>query len=112
VVKKFFVSLVSHVRNIFFQAKQDAEGWAKSVMNPLATRIKERKQQLDEHLENLKKIKMSREKLEEKIEELEVLCKELDKQITTINNIFDAINTPLPSEASDLADRPAAVATG
>lgn len=98
VVKKFFVSLVSHVRNIFFQAKQDAESWAKTVMNPLAARIKERKQSLDEHLENLKKIKMSREKLEEKIEELEKLSNELAGQIKTIQDLLEAVNSPLPTE--------------
>jgi chromosome segregation ATPase len=110
-VKKFFVSLVSHVRNIFFQAKQDAEGWAKSVMNPLASRIKERKQQLDEHLDNLKKIKMSREKLEEKIEELQKLSTELDKQITTIDALLEAVNAPLPTGAEDETSTQAAVAT-
>jgi hypothetical protein len=112
VVKKFFVSLVSHVRNIFFQAKQDAEGWAKSVMNPLASRIKERKQQLDEHLENLKKIKMSREKLEEKIEELQKLSSELNKQITTINALLEAVNSPLPTGMDENLEAQAAVATG
>lgn len=108
VVKKFFVSLVSHVRNVYFQAKQDAESWAKSVMSPLGTRIKERKHQLDEHLENLKKIKMSREKLEEKIAELEALCANLSKQLDTINALFDAINTPLPSHNAEPAPLQAA----
>ncbi|MBI3776487.1 MAG: hypothetical protein HY273_13250, partial [Gammaproteobacteria bacterium] len=109
VVKKFFVSLVSHVRNVYFQAKQDAENWAKSVMNPLGTRIKERKRQLDEHLENLKKIKMSREKLEEKIVELEALCASLGKQLATINALLDAINTPLPTHTTEQAPLQAAV---
>jgi len=102
VVKKFFVSLVSHARNVFFQARQDAESWAKSVMNPLAQRIKDRKKQLDQHLDSLKKIKASREKLEEKIQELETMCSDLEQQINTINSLLKAINTPLPGfDASD-----------
>ncbi|NOX44052.1 MAG: hypothetical protein GXP19_10015 [Gammaproteobacteria bacterium] len=96
VVKKFFVSLVSHARNIFFQARQDAETWAKSVMNPLAQRIKDRKKQLDQHLDSLKKIKSSREKLEEKIQELETMCADLGDQINTIDELLKAIYTPLP----------------
>lgn len=110
VVKKFFVSIVSHVRNIFFQAKQEAEGWARSVMTPLATRIKERKQQLDEHLENLKKIKSSREKLEEKIEELQKMSAGLEKQINTINALLEAVNSPLPSGEDESAPAKAATA--
>ena len=96
VVKKFFVSLVSHARNIFFQARQDAETWAKSVMTPLATRIKDRKKQLEQHLDSLKKIKASREKLEEKIQELEAMCADLENQIATIDSLLKGIYSPLP----------------
>jgi hypothetical protein len=71
VVKKFFVSMVSHARNIFFRANQDAEDWAGAAMRPLAARIKERKLQLEKRLTNLQKIKNSREKLSDNIADLE-----------------------------------------
>ncbi len=96
VVKKFFVSMVSHARNIFFRANQDAEDWAGSVMRPLAARIKERKQQLEKRLANLQKIKDSREKLVENIAQLEAQSEDLMQQLDTINGILKAINTPLP----------------
>ena len=110
VVKKFFVSLVSHARNIFFQARQDAEIWAKSVMTPLATRIKDRKKQLDAHLESLKKIKSSREKLEDKIQELETMSNDLEDQINTIDNLLKAIYTPLPGNEEPVKNKPQKVA--
>ena len=96
VVKKFIVSLVSHARNIFFRANQDAEDWAGSVMRPLAARIKERKIQLEKRLANLQKIKNSREKLTENIAELEKQSDELMAQLGTINGVLEAVNTPLP----------------
>jgi len=96
VVKKFFVSMVSHARNIFFRANQDAEDWAGNVMRPLAARIKERKQQLEKRLLNLQKIKNSREKLAENIAGLEAQATDLKQQLATINGILNAINTPLP----------------
>jgi hypothetical protein len=95
VVKKFIVSMVSHARNIFFRANQDAEDWAGSVMRPLAARIKERKIQLEKRLANLQKIKNSREKLSENISDLEKQGDELMAQLETINNILGHINTPL-----------------
>lgn len=95
VVKKFIVSMVSHARNIFFRANQDAEDWAGSVMRPLAARIKERKIQLEKRLANLQKIKNSREKLSENITDLEKQSDELMAQLETINNILGNINTPL-----------------
>jgi GTPase SAR1 family protein len=102
VVKKFIVSMVSHARNIFFRANQDAEDWAGAVMRPLAARIKERKIQLEKRLSNLQKIKNSREKLSENIDGLEKQSGELMAQLETINNILEHINTPLaPLQGSD-----------
>lgn len=95
VVKKFIVSMVSHARNIFFRANQDAEDWAGSVMRPLAARIKERKVQLEKRLANLQKIKNSREKLSDNIAGLEKQGDELMAQLATINGILEGINTPL-----------------
>lgn len=95
VVKKFIVSMVSHARNIYFRANQDAEDWAGSVMRPLAARIKERKIQLEKRLSNLQKIKNSREKLSENIAGLEKQGDELMAQLETINNILGQINSPL-----------------
>lgn len=95
VIKKFFISMVSGARNIFFRANQDAEDWAGSAMRPLAARIKERKVQLEKRLANLQKIKNSREKLSGNINTLESQAKDLDEQLNTINGILTAINTPL-----------------
>ncbi|MEX2366076.1 MAG: dynamin family protein, partial [Pseudohongiellaceae bacterium] len=50
VVKKFFISMVSHARNILFQAHQDVEAWGKSAMAPLVVRIKEHKNQMEKRL--------------------------------------------------------------
>ena len=108
VVKKFFVSMVSHARNIYFRANQDAEDWAGSVMRPLAARIKERKQQLEKRLANLQKIKHSREKLSGNIAALETQSEDLMQQLDTINGILNAINTPLPGSQEE--DAPTAAA--
>ena len=96
VVKKFFVSMVSHARNIFFRANEDAENWAKTVLLPLAKRIKERKSQLEKRIENLQKVKSSREKIGENIQRLEKETSELDSQLESINNILEVIHSPLP----------------
>lgn len=102
VVKKFFVSIVSHARNIFFRTNQDAEEWAGVAMRPLAARIKERKNQLEKRLANLQKIKDSRAKLTENISELEAQATDLQTQLTTIDGILVGINTPLmPIQESD-----------
>jgi len=96
VVKKFFISMVSHARNIFFRANEDAENWSKTVMNPLGLQIKERKRHLETRLATMHKVKDSREKLGENIQKLENESASLAKQLDTIKGILGAINAPLP----------------
>jgi len=50
VIKKFFISLVSQARNVFFKANQEAENWLKEVMNPLIAQIKEHKDMMEKRL--------------------------------------------------------------
>ena len=95
-MKKFFVTMVSHARNIFFRANEDAETWAKTAMSPLATQIKERKQLLEDRLTTMQKVKSSREKLGENIQRIEKELAGLEKQLTTIKGILTGINQPLP----------------
>ncbi|MFU8836709.1 MAG: dynamin family protein [Thiohalomonadaceae bacterium] len=95
VVKKFFISLVSHARNIFFKAHRDAEGWSKAVMSPLVKQIKDHKEQMDNRLDNLRKINESRDTLESRIEELKRNALVLKKQHQEVSAILKVINRPL-----------------
>jgi septal ring factor EnvC (AmiA/AmiB activator) len=95
VVKKFFISLVSHARNIFFKARQDAEKWSKAVMTPLVRQIKEHKEQMEKRLENLRKINESRDTLDTRIKELESTSATAKKQLAEIRGILAVIDRPL-----------------
>jgi hypothetical protein len=95
VIKKFFISLVSHARNIFFKAQRDAEGWSKAVMSPLVKQIKEHKETMEQRLENLRKINDSRDTLQARIEELEKSNAALMRQYAEVRSILNTINQPL-----------------
>lgn len=111
VVKKFFITLVSHARNIFFKAHRDAEKWSKAVMTPLVRQIKEHKGQMEKRLENLRKINESRDTLQSRMEELDKSVKQLHGQFSEVDGILKLIDTPLPD--ADISDAPlAAGATG
>ena len=101
VVKKFFISLVSHARNIFFKAHRDAESWSKAVMSPLVKQIKDHKEQMDKRLDNLRKINESRDTLESRIEELKKNALLLKKQHEEVSAILKVINRPLAMSASE-----------
>jgi Dynamin family. len=95
VIKKFFISMVSHARNIFFKAQRDAENWSKAVMSPLVKQIKEHKETMEQRLENLRKISESRDTLQARIDELEKSSASLMKQYTEVRSILNIINQPL-----------------
>ena len=97
VVKKFFISMVSHARNTFFQAHQEAESWGKAAMAPLVSRIKEHKHQMEKRLESLRKINESRDTLQNRISELEQNARKLKTQLDDINQLMDTLNKPLDS---------------
>lgn len=95
VIKKFFISMVSHARNTFFNAHQEAEAWGKAAMAPLVARIKEHKDQMEKRLESLRKINESRDTLQSRVAELERSAEVLNTQLADLNMLMDTLNQPL-----------------
>jgi hypothetical protein len=87
VIKKFFISLVSHTRSLFFKANQDANNWLKEVMNPLVRQIKEHKATMEKRLETLRRISESRDTLDSRIKELEGSLRDTKQQLDTLQQL-------------------------
>ena len=109
-IKKFFISLVSQARNVFFRANQEADNWLKEVMNPLVQQIKDHKRVMEKRLDTLRRISESRDTLEGKINELEGSRHELRKELDTLNRLRETLQRPLPSAKDDASGEPIAVA--
>jgi hypothetical protein len=101
VVKKFFVSLVSHARNLFFKANQEADTWLKEVMNPLVNQIRDHKFAMEKRLETLRRISESRDTLETRISELDGVCGDLQAQLDTLNSMRATLHRPLPGSSEN-----------
>ena len=106
VIKKFFISLVSHTRSLFYKANQDADIWLKGVMSPLVKQINEHKLIMERRLETLRRISDSRETLEARIKELNASLVDNKKQLDTLQKIRHSINTPLPDSVAETAGTP------
>ena len=89
--------MVSHARNTFFNAHQEAEAWGKAAMAPLIARIKEHKDQMEKRLESLRKINESRDTLQSRIAELERTTQALNVQLEDLNALMQTLNQPLDS---------------
>ena len=101
VIKKFFISMVSHARNTFFNAHQEAESWGKAAMAPLVARIKEHKDQMEKRLESLRKINESRDTLQARVAELERIAEVLNQQLADLNMLMETLNQPLANFIKD-----------
>ncbi len=101
VIKRFFVSVVSHARDVFYKANEEAKLWSKSALAPIATEIKERKRVMDKRLSNLNRVKDSKETLESKLTELADESSELEKQLAELEEINNVICAPFDMVESD-----------
>ncbi len=91
VIKKFFISLVSHARNIFFKAHRDAEKWHKSALSPLIKQIKERKADMEKRLDNLRKASQSGETIQTQMGALKKEGLAQKKQFDEVSVIYKSI---------------------
>ncbi len=105
VVKRFFVAMVSRARDIFFQARQEINAWVKICLEPLVYEIHNHHDNIEQHLQDLKKISNSRETLNERIQELEQQQRDISEDLTALRNMhnrlinlhtWDGIERPKP----------------
>ena len=108
VIKKFFISLVSHARDIFFQANQEAETWFKDIMIPLAKHVTEHKQLLEQHMETLYKINESKDNIASKTAELEAQCRKLAELHATLDGMYNKLQNPIGGPADQEQSKQAA----
>jgi hypothetical protein len=81
---KFFDSIASRVKQSFLQANRDVEAWLKVVMAPLEAQIWEHKAQLKKRRQSIERIHLATDSLEEKVESLEKMQAEYEKQKRTL----------------------------
>ena len=96
VIKRFFISLVSRARDIFFQAHQEAEAWFAEVMNPLVRQINEHRKVMERRLDTLRRISQSRETLEARIAELREQAEAVEADVATLDALRSRLVAPPP----------------
>lgn len=109
IIKKFFISLVSHARSLFFKANEDANHWLKEVMNPLVRQIKEHKIMMEKRLDTLRRISESRDTIDARIKELDISLHDIEKQLGTLQQLQHSLNNTDPDQ--DISSSEAATST-
>jgi len=95
VIQRFFITLVSRVREIFGDTNTGARTWSKAIMAPILAQVREHKIMMDHRLENLKKVHENLDNLAGRIHELEATKQNLENQQVTINTMLHKLGQPL-----------------
>lgn len=98
VIKKFFISLVSRVRQLITKSNHEADIWLKDVMHPLVKHVNDTRVRLEQQMNTLTKINETRDQLAENMQALEQQCATCQRQLDTLTNIQNKLQRPLPHE--------------
>ncbi|MCP3851309.1 MAG: hypothetical protein GY694_13865 [Gammaproteobacteria bacterium] len=101
VIKKFFISLVSRARNLYYQLNKDADDWGRRALTPLIRQVKAHKNELKLRLEQLKKAGQSRDTITDRVSGLKKEAKVLQKHVFDINKMLTTINSPMPANTME-----------
>ncbi|WP_373281559.1 dynamin family protein [Deefgea piscis] len=96
--RKFFETVASRVVYVFEVANRDVENWLKAVMAPMETQVREHQLQLRRRLESIKRIHNATTTLEDRIQELEEMNRQLTEQITELNGKLRQVYGALQAE--------------
>ncbi len=103
VTRKFFESSVAKVRAIYKMANRDADGWLRTIMNPMEAQVRERQIQLRRRLESIKHIHQASDTLEDRLGELEHIREGIKEQHKALERQVKGILEAL--ESDDRAQR-------
>jgi len=96
VVKKFFISLVSHVRNTFSNANREADAWLKELINPLVIQIQEKRTSIDKYMATLSKIKESKNNLDGQLKLINEELSQLEAQASALEGMRKTLQNCTP----------------
>ncbi len=95
VIRKFFESVASRMRDIFDRARNDAETWLKAIMTPLENQVRDHKVQLKRRIESITRILDATGSLEGSIKQLEGIFQEFEQRGQQLADYHGRIATVL-----------------
>ncbi|MBM5572444.1 MULTISPECIES: dynamin family protein [Deefgea] len=105
--RKFFETVASRVVYVFEVANRDVENWLKAVMAPMETQVREHQLQLRRRLESIKRIHNATNTLEDRIQELDEMNRQLTEQIAELNGKLRQVYGALHAEMQEFAAKAA-----
>ncbi len=98
-VRRYYDTVMSRVRDVFERANRDVEDWIRSVMSPLETEIREHQGQLRRRLESMRRISRTGDSLEERMEEMRYMKRSVREQREQMDELVSRIRRCLEKPA-------------
>ncbi len=96
VIKKFFISMVSHVRGIFHDADSDINKWIEESNRPITLHLEELKNNMERHIEIFTKVSNSRASMRDKLNDIETKQNIVQTEKKTLANLKNDLNQSKP----------------
>lgn len=100
---RFFETLASRVVSVFELANKEAETWLKSIMSPMEGQVREHQMQLRRRLESVKRIHKAADTLGGRIQELEQMRSDIERQIEGLDDIERRFLAALDNQGEPLS---------
>ncbi len=97
VIKKFFISMVSHVRGLFHDAREDIDKWVQESLRPITMHVDEMRQNMERHIEIFSKVSDSRTSVRDKLSMLEAKQSTAEQMITELHELKTRLTKAEPS---------------
>ncbi len=91
-MERFFDTVVSKSREVFAAAERDTEAWAKSLLPPIETQVREQRSQLRKRAESVSKIRDAQGSLDARITELEDAMEDAQSKLGVLKRLTDRIH--------------------
>lgn len=97
-IKRFFISLVSHVRNVYATAHKDAHVWFEELTAPLIRQVEDNRELLEKHMESLLRVNESRDELSGTTAELEQRIAVFEEQLLELTELRQKLQATRPDD--------------
>jgi predicted GTPase len=99
---RFFETLASRVVSVFELANKEVETWLKSIMSPMESQVREHQMQLRRRLESVKRIHKAADTLGGRIQELEQMRADIERQLDSLAGIDARLRAALEAPAAEM----------
>lgn len=96
VIKKFFISMVSHVRGVFHDTREDIDKWLQESLRPITMHVDEMRQNMDRNIEIFSKISDSRASMRDKLSLLEAKQNDAENMVAEISALKERLDQAKP----------------